>query len=304
MADDHHQNRQRTPSVSTPGDEMTYHRFALTLSRAKFEHHCVWCCQPILTHSYYLREQSVYDRQFQNFNWHEACHNDAEARWKDGADEEFVSGNDMPFHALFQIELSAYTDEDGSRLGSCCACEQPFPQKGKRRRCPLCLHAYRAKWKADHHSRPLADVSLHLERLFELCMPEPNSGCWIWMGPKGSSSGYGSFTYANRNERSHRASYLLHKGEIPDGMWVLHKCDNPSCVNPDHLFLGNAQDNSTDMSVKGRSGAAKLSPELVKEIRTKALEPGATYRGLGRQYGVTDVTIRNAVMGKNYAHVR
>jgi hypothetical protein len=83
--------------------------------------------------------------------------------------------------------------------------------------------------------------------------------CWIWTGSKGSGKdNYGFFyLHGNRktgqkNVRAHRYSYELHNGKIPDGLLVLHKCDTPSCVNPDHLFLGTNKDNSDDKIRKGR----------------------------------------------------
>src|SRR5256885_74384 len=89
------------------------------------------------------------------------------------------------------------------------------------------------------------------------------SGCWEWVGSK-RELGYGQVRYKGRSARAHRIAWELTFGEIPDGRSVLHKCDNPPCINPDHLFLGTQQDNVDDMFRKGRqktpgNGKAKSS---------------------------------------------
>lgn len=88
-----------------------------------------------------------------------------------------------------------------------------------------------------------------------------NDGCWLWVGPK-CKDGYGKIgvkrygASSDRNTvRSHRFSWVLHnQQQIPKGMWVLHKCDNPPCVRPDHLFLGTAKENKADCIKKDRDG--------------------------------------------------
>ena len=90
------------------------------------------------------------------------------------------------------------------------------------------------------------------ERFERNFIPEPNSGCWLWL--LSLCNGYGRI-YDLQNKRgalAHRLSWEIHRGAIPSGLWVLHKCDVRSCVNPDHLFLGTGLDNMTDMIAKGR----------------------------------------------------
>lgn len=124
--------------------------------------------------------------------------------------------------------------------------------------------------------------------------------CWEWIGPK-DRDGYGQLTLGKRGTqvRAHRYSWELSNGPIPEGMFVLHRCDNPSCVNPRHLFLGTQTDNMRDMVAKGRgpdvSGEsnprAKLSREDVRQIIRHARHvphhKGLTHQELAKRFGVS-----------------
>lgn len=83
---------------------MSYHLFSKTLRTASKPHHCIWCCLPTLVGSKYIREHSVYDGHFQNHAWHEACWADSQSYFAETREEEFISGNDMPFYALYALE--------------------------------------------------------------------------------------------------------------------------------------------------------------------------------------------------------
>lgn len=153
------------------------------------------------------------------------------------------------------------------------------------------------------------------------------NGCWLWQGAKGKK-GYGMFSMgpkykpdgSRRNTMvgAHRASYLLFKGEIPEhdsyhGLCVLHKCDNPACVNPDHLFLGTNEDNVHDMDAKGRRvngpsygsahGNSVLNEKQVLEIMEllKARKP--TQKEIAKMYGVANTTINHIATGRLWSHL-
>jgi len=142
------------------------------------------------------------------------------------------------------------------------------------------------------------DVKTRQEKFNSRYERVTESGCWIWSGGM-NAYGYGSFWDMDygRARRAHRVSYELYKGFIPDGLLVLHKCDVPVCVNPDHLFLGTHQDNMDDKIKKGRqakgenNGSSKLTEKEVKEIRDKYVPRKYTQRMLAREFNVSQVAI-------------
>lgn len=124
-----------------------------------------------------------------------------------------------------------------------------------------------------------------LQRFFDRIDKSPGFGpkkdCWIWRAPL-VGGGYGQFVVTKANLKkyinAHRLSYIIYFEQIPYGMYVFHKCDNPSCVNPDHLFLGTQKDNRIDCIKKGRSirkiriGLAKVIYEKRKELGLSVTE--------------------------------
>lgn len=136
--------------------------------------------------------------------------------------------------------------------------------------------------------------------------PVPECGCWLWTGGR-YSNGYGSMPSGKKagNEPAHRFAYRTFKGVIPAGLFVCHKCDTKSCVNPDHLFLGTHQQNMNDMVAKGRGaigerhGFAKLSDEQVISIRA---DPRPLF-AIAAEHGVSDATIHNVKRRKTWKHV-
>lgn len=115
------------------------------------------------------------------------------------------------------------------------------------------------------------------------------TGCWEWIGVPGNH-GYGQIS----RKLAHRHSYEIHKGEIPNGLFVCHICDNRICVNPDHLFLGSCKDNAQDASQKGRTAHGEKSP--FAKLRTVDVisirESNLSLEELANSYNVSVVTIK------------
>jgi len=109
----------------------------------------------------------------------------------------------------------------------------------------LCKKHYNRVWRTGdlHSAEPAARFEAHVDK---------SGDCWKWTGPL-SDGGYGKFSCGQVKRRAHRVAYEMYVGPIPDGMHVLHRCDNPPCVNPTHLFLGTHLDNMRDMEAKGRA---------------------------------------------------
>lgn len=155
-----------------------------------------------------------------------------------------------------------------------------------------------------------------LRRFMGKVSPEPMSGCWLWTGAPSDDTPtgqYGRFRVHGVQERAHRVSWLLHKGDIPDGLHVLHRCDNPACVRPDHLFLGTNQDNVADRVAKGRSanmphpGEAhpmrKLDEASIRSIR-ELYRAGERQSDLARAFGIDRSTVCEIVNRRKWRHVQ
>lgn len=144
-------------------------------------------------------------------------------------------------------------------------------------------------------------------------MVNKTQSCWLWCGY--TVNKYGMFYPAPRingkqhHVRAHRFAYEEANGPIPEGLHVLHRCDVPLCVRPDHLFLGTNVENSADRNQKGRQargerqGSAKLTVAIVRRIRKAFAEDGITTTELAARHGVARSTIRAIVSRKNWKHV-
>ena len=135
------------------------------------------------------------------------------------------------------------------------------------------------------------------------------SGCWEWHGAKLNARGYGRFLYEGKNRLAHRVSYALHKGD-PEGWMVLHRCNNPKCVNPGHLYLGDQFDNMRDRKAAGwkaatgeENGHAKLTEHSVRNIRAMYALGVANGVELSLLFGVSNFAIYQILNRKVWKHI-
>lgn len=158
------------------------------------------------------------------------------------------------------------------------------------------------------------------ERLLDNCIPEPNSGCWLWTAST-STGGYGQIRVGGKKRGTHRVAYETWVGSIPEGLCVCHKCDVRDCINPEHLFLGTYKDNVRDMMKKGRIAVGnrhgsrthpesvlrgekqwnvKLTEGKVLEIRSRI---GERQIDLAQEFGVSRPVISRILNKRIWAHV-
>jgi hypothetical protein len=144
---------------------------------------------------------------------------------------------------------------------------------------------------------------------------DKTEGCWEWTGCL-NGDGYGNYRLKNRLMFSHRYSYIIHHPLTIDllehrEIYVLHKCDNPKCVNPSHLFLGSQSDNMRDMTAKGRGiqmngerhHKTTLTEAQVQEIRGRWLSGGITQLKLANEYRVSKATLNKIILRKTWKHI-
>lgn len=181
-------------------------------------------------------------------------------------------------------------------------CENKHLAKGL-----CCKHYQRLQtWGDVNHSGVIrGDVNARFDSYVELI---PFSTCHWWTGTI-KETGYGRFHVKDRFIAAHRFSYEKEHGPIPSGLCVCHSCDNPSCVNPDHLWLGTQKNNMQDCSAKSRAGKSlgvnhglsKLNDEAVKVIRFFA--GSVSNRRIAVAYGVSSSTVDSVVKAETWGHV-
>lgn len=143
------------------------------------------------------------------------------------------------------------------------------------------------------------------QRFLNKIIPEPNSGCWLW--DAAISNNYGHYN----NKGAHRVSYETFKGPIPKGLHVLHKCDVPSCVNPDHLFLGTPLDNMIDKVRKGRwkgghlglTGESNGRSKITKDDAISIFNDNRLHTEIAKEYGISSNQVSLIKMKKSWRQI-
>lgn len=160
-------------------------------------------------------------------------------------------------------------------------------------------------WKdvMDDTKRAARDV----ERFNNGYIVNEQTGCWEWQ-KNIQINGYGHMKHSGKARSAHRVSYEMHNGEIPKGFYVLHKCDNRCCVNPQHLFVGTASDNRKDMQSKGRHAhgervnTAKMTEAQIIEIYALS-DGGLGSPRIAKKYGISTTMAWNIKTGKSWSHL-
>jgi hypothetical protein len=157
-----------------------------------------------------------------------------------------------------------------------------------------------AHYRQDRIDNPRFIPHTPLERFMAKVEVNPG-GCWLWIAGF-KTTGYGSFSINDTPDGAHRASWMLHFGPIPDGLFVLHRCDVRACVRPDHLFLGDHQANVTDMVGKGRNprGTAHAHSRLTDDEVAAIRAASGTQRAIAATFGISQGAVSRIRKGQRY----
>ena len=167
-----------------------------------------------------------------------------------------------------------------------------------------CLMHYRRWAKNADLAKPNIRLTSH-EEMFDYWMsrtPRPSKRCWNWKGPQQGRTGYGVIVVKKRRIAAHRFAYERAHGDIPDGAMVCHRCDNPLCVNPAHLYAGSPAENAHEAVFKGRFHAS-LTPAQVNVLRKATTGQKLTQREWGEAFGVTQGAISRALSRDTWRRV-
>lgn len=133
---------------------------------------------------------------------------------------------------------------------------------------------------------------------------EKSISCWLWVGAK-EADGYGRFDIEHKHIRAHRFSWILHNGPVPNGLGILHRCNNTSCVNPSHLYAGTPKDNALDTVNSGntttgvKNGNSKLNNEAVRAIRNDQ----RCQRVIAKEHDISAQTVCTIKKGRTWKHL-
>jgi hypothetical protein len=179
--------------------------------------------------------------------------------------------------------------------------------------CRCCGSAFVAR---NHESVRCSDACREKERsernyirFYDRCIPEPNSGCWLWLGEIAlRGMPYGKFKMNGKTRAAHHVSFELFNGQRIPGFQVLHHCDNPYCVNPEHLYLGTHADNMRDKisrnrCAKGEQLRSKLTADQIITIRSRYDGRRGFYAKVAREFSVDGSTIRDIVLRNLWKHI-
>jgi len=199
----------------------------------------------------------------------------------------------------------------------CPQCNREFPYREKRTFCSRnCYLEYQRKDTEHCSIDRLTALKTKQKTFWDNVIIGKNNLCWAWIG-RFATNNYGDFSFMIHGMMyrytAHRAAYMLtNNTNLEPTLYVCHKCDNRSCVNPNHLFLGTAFDNNEDMAIKGRRrecrgenrSTSKLTNNQVLQIKTILSQPNRpTYREIGNKFNVNGGTIYLIHKGRNWKHV-